>query len=336
VDSPKPNSTSGAAWRIGLGAGIAGAILVALKYALRPPTRLRVPDAISPRAFSTKMLHTSLGEVVYHEGGQGRPLLFVHNLGLGSSSYEWARVYPAFAESWRVVALDLVGYGESSRPDLPFVAEDFVQMLAEFIRAREWHEAPIVVASGLGAGLCAQLAVRHPELVSRLILHMPNGTGDVGQHRLTWFSRLIYRTPLLARFLYRNHLSTRAAVAHWLRRAAFVEPALVTEEAIDVFATCAQQPGAEFSAVRWIGGRVTLDLDAEIRALTQPVAFTWGGAVPAAPVELGHHLQRLAGAASLTVFPEAGIMVARETPQEMIAALREQLREDLRVVLKAG
>jgi pimeloyl-ACP methyl ester carboxylesterase len=58
--------------------------------------------------------------------------------------------------------------------------------------------------------------------------------------------------------------------------------------------------------------------------------------MPAAPVEMGRRLQRLAAAASLTVFPDAGIMAARETPQEMIAALHEQLREDLRVVLKAG
>ena len=47
-------------------------------------------------------------------------------------------------------------------------------------------------------------------------------------------------------------------MAHWLRKAAFVNPALVTEEMIEVFATCAQQPGAEFSAVRWMGGGVRL------------------------------------------------------------------------------
>lgn len=334
MDSSKTKSTS--AWRIGLGAGLAGAVLVALKYALRPPTRRRVPDAISPVAFATKVVHTGLGEVVYHEAGRGRPLLFVHNIGLGASSYEWARVYPAFAERWRVVALDLVGYGESSRPDVAFEAADYVQMLAEFIRALQCSEAPIVIASGLGAGLCVQLAAQHPALVSRLILHMPNGTGDCGQQRLTWLSRLIYATPLLARFLYRNHLSTTAAVAHWLRKAAFVDPALVTEEVIDVFATCAQQPGAEFAAVRWMSGSLRIDLEAGLNAIAQPVALTWGGAVPAAPVETARRLQRLAAAASLTVFPDAGIMVAREAPEEMIAALREQLRDDLRVVLKAG
>ncbi len=336
VDTSKTKSTSGAAWRIGLGAGIAGALLVALKYALRPPTLRRVPDAISPMAFATKVVPTGLGEVVYHEAGRGRPLIFVHNIGLGASSYEWARVYPAFAEGWRVIAPDLVGFGESSRPDVVFEAADYVQMLAEFIRAIECSEAPVIVASGLGAGLCVRLAVEHPALVARLILHMPNGTGDCGQHRLTWFSRLIYRLPLLARFLYRNHLSTRSAVAHWLRKAVFVDPALVTEEIIDVFATCAQQPGAEFAAVRWMGGGLRLDLAAALNAVARPVALLWGGEGSADAEEIGRRFRRLAAAASLTVFPTAGIMLAREAPHEMIAALQEQLREDLRVVLKAG
>jgi pimeloyl-ACP methyl ester carboxylesterase len=336
VDSSQPKSSSGAAWRVGIGAGIAGALVVALKYALRPPTSRRVPDAISPTAFATKVVHTALGEVLYHEAGDGRPLLFIHNVGLGASSYEWARVYPAFADSWRVVALDLVGYGESNHPEVAFEAEDYVQMLAGFIRAMAWEEPPIVVASGLSAGFCAQLAAQHPELVSRLILHMPNGTGDCGQQRLTWCSQLIYRTPLLARFLYRNHLSTSAAVTHWLRKAAFVNPGFVTAEVIDVFATCARQPGAEFAAVRWMAGRLKLDLEAALSRVAQPVALTWGGAVAAAPVEFGQRLQRVAKCASLTVFPEAGIMAAREAPQEMIAALQEQLREDLHVVLKAS
>lgn len=325
-----------AAWRIGLGAGLAGALLVALKYALRPPTRRPVPDTISPPSFATRVVHTSSGELVYHEAGQGAPLIFVHNVGLGASSYEWARVYPAFTGDFRVVALDLIGFGESSRPELPHTADDFVRILAETARALGRGEPAIFVASGLSAGFCARLAAQHPELVARLILHMPNGTGDSGQHRLTWFSRLVYRTPLIGRFFYRNHLSTRSAVTHWLRRAAFAEPALVTEETIDVVATCAQQPGAEFAALRWLSGRLSLDLAAALKSVTQPIALFWGGAVPASPAETGRDLQQLANATSLTIFSESGIMAARESSAEVAAALKELLRADLRVVLKAS
>ena len=335
MDSRKPILKPKHAWRVGLGAGILGAIIVALKYALRPPTKRRVPDTISPAVFATKVLHTSLGQLVYHESGSGQPLLFVHNVGLGASSYEWSRVYPEFAGRYRVIALDLVGFGESARPAARFTAADYVRTLAEFIRALDWEQPPILVGSGLGAGFCVYLATQHPELVSRLILHMPDGTGHVGGYRLTLFTRLLYRTPLLARFLYRNHLSTKSAMAHWLRKAVFLDPAAVTDEMIDVFATCAQQPAAEHAALRWLGGNLSFDLESRLRTLLQPLALLWGEEPAPEAGDHGFRLQKLLPTSTLTVISGAGVMAALEAPGEMIAALDEQLRSELRV-LKAG
>lgn len=335
VDSNQLQLKPKHAWRVGLGAGILGAILVALKYALRPPTKRRVPDTISPAIFRTKVLHTSLGEVVYHESGSGLPIVFIHNIGLGASSYEWSKVYPEFAAQHRVIALDLVGFGESARPVSQFTAADYVRMLAEFLRALEWEQPPVLVASGLSAGLCAQLAVQHPELASRLILHMPNGRGDIGGHALPFSTRFLYRAPLLARFLYRNHLSTKSGVAHWLRKAVFLDPAAVTEEIIDVFSTCAQQPAAEHAALAWLGERLNVDLETCLRTLPQPVALLWGEERGLEPAGRAFRLQRLLAAGTLTMISGGGVMAALEAPEAMVAALVEQLRSDLRV-LRAG
>ena len=323
------------AWSLGLGAGILGAILVALKYALRPPTKRRVPDTISSRVFVTKVLQTGIGQVVYHESGSGQPLVFIHNVGLGASSYEWSKVYPAFAARHRVLALDLVGFGESARPAMRFTAADYVRLLAEFLRAREWEQPPILVASGLSAGFCVSLAAQHPELVARLILHMPNGTGEFGEAPATFFSKLRYRTPLLARFLYRNHLSTKSAVGQWLRRSVFLDPAVVTDEMIDVFATCAQQPAAEHAVLAWLRGALRFDFDARWRSLLSPVALLWGEEKYPEPESRAFRLHRMQPTSTLTTVPGVGAMAALESPVAMIAALEEQLRSDLRV-LKAG
>ncbi len=335
LDSQKLQLQPKHAWRIGIGAGIVTAIVVALKYALRPPTRRRVPDAISPPVFSTKVRHTSLGQVVYHESGSGRPLVFVHNVGFGASSYEWSKVYPEFASRHRVIALDLLGFGESERPAIRLTAADGVRTLADFLRSFEWEQPPVLVASGWSAGLCVYLATQHPELVSRLILHMPNGTGEVGHHSLPFFSRWLYRIPLVARFLYRNYLSTRSSVANWLRKAVFLDPSAVTEEVIDVIATCAQQPSAEHAAMAWLSGSLSFDLEARLRTLMRPMALLWSEERPADAEGRALQLQRLVPACPLTVVAHGGIMAALEAPKAIIAALEEQLRGDLRV-LKAS
>ena len=314
-------------WRLGLGAGVLGAVCVALKYSLRPPTKRRVPDSISPAVFATKVLHTTMGEVVYHESGRGPLIIFVHNVGLGASSFEWSRVYPKFTRSHRVIALDLVGFGESERPEAGFSAANYVRMLAEFTRALEWETAPIFVASGLTGGFCALLAGEHPDLVSQLILHMPNGTGDIGRQRLTFFSKLLYRTPLLARFLYRNHLSLRSAVAHWLEHAAFEHRTLLTDEMIDVFTTCAQQSGAEHAAIAWMSGKLGFDLAAALPGVSRPVAFLCGNA-GAVSTQEQLDLQRVARSASCAVIHGAGSLAALELPGAMTDAIYAQLQSE--------
>jgi pimeloyl-ACP methyl ester carboxylesterase len=335
MDSKKLSLKPKHAWGVGLGAGVLGAILVALKYALRRPTRRRVPDAISSPIFTTRVRHTSLGEMVYHESGRGQPLVFVHNVGLGASSYEWSKVYPHFADRHRVIALDLIGFGESARPAVRTTTADCARTLAEFLRSFQWEQPPVVVASGWSAGLCVYLATQHPELVGRLILHMPNGMGEMGSQKLSLFSRWLYRAPLVGRFVYRNHLSTKSSVAQWLRKEVFLDAAAVTEEMIDVIATCAQQPAAEYGALAWLGGGLRFDLDSRWRLLQRPLALLWGEEHAPESQSRAVHFQRLLPASPLTIVPQGGIMAALEAPEVMISALEEQLRSDLRI-LKAS
>jgi pimeloyl-ACP methyl ester carboxylesterase len=160
-------------WRVSLGAGILGALVLSLRYAFRPTAKPKLPDAISPAIFATRLMYTSRGQVVYHESGQGSPLLFLHGIYVGASSYEWAKVYPHFAASQQVLAVDLLGFGESERPDVALSAADHVQVLTELMRAKFGGDRASIVASGMSAGFAAILAAQHPELVERLFLFMP-------------------------------------------------------------------------------------------------------------------------------------------------------------------
>ena len=309
---------------VGLGAGLAGAVFLALKYAWRPRDKARLPDSISPAVFGTKVLDTSLGHLIYHEAGSGPPLLFIHSVCLGGSSYEWSKVYPEFAGRFRVLAPDLIGFGESQRPDALLGASDYVRMLMEFIQAT-CAEPPIIVASGLGGGFCARLAARHPELVAQLILHMPSGGNDFGFARLRWSTRLAARAGRLHGFIYRNYQSTPAAVRNWLASGGYVDPALLSDEVVDVFATCAQQGGAEFAIRNFHAGRLNFDLEEAMRAVCHPVALLWGIEAGYPPLEQGQRLRDLARRGELVVLPRVGALGALENPRALIAAIGQQL-----------
>jgi pimeloyl-ACP methyl ester carboxylesterase len=320
---------------VGLGAGLLGAMFVALKYAIRPASKSPVPDVISPAIFATKVLHTSLGHIVYHESGSGQPLLFIHNICIGASSYEWSKIYPEFATRFRVLAPDLVGFGESQRPSGQFSAADYVRMLAEFIRATCWEERPIIIGSGLGAGFGVYLASQHPELVSRLILLMPTGENEFGRASMPLGVKLAGHVPLLNQFIYRNYQSTRAAVRTALTNIGFVNPEAVTDEMVDVFTTCAQQYGAEHSALNFYTGRLNFDLERRLKMILHPVTLIWSDEGGYPTLDWAYKLQSSIRNCNLVVLQKTGIMAALETPQQLSAVLHEQLQTDLRIY-KAG
>ena len=320
---------------VGLGAGLLGGLLLALKFAVRRPTKSPVPDTISPAIFATRVMQTSYGPVVYHESGSGQPLIFIHQIAPGASSYEWSKVYPDFPGRFRVLALDMIGFGESARPDAKLEASDCVRVLAEFIRSTCWEQMPVLIGSGLGAGFCACLASQHPELVSRLILFMPTGGNDFGRRPLPRRARLLSRMPLLNRFAYRNYQSTRTAMRLLLAESAFFDPAKLTDETVDVFTTCAQQYGAEHAVFSYHTGRFNFDLEARLKPVTKPVALLWSEAATFPPIESAHALQQLAGNASLSILKNTGTLAAIEDPEQMIAALNDLLEPELHV-FKAG
>lgn len=103
----------------------------------------------------------------YEAIGEGSPLLFVH--GLGSSSRDWERQVPVFADSHRVVAVDLRGHGQSEKPPGPYTIELFSDDVAGLISHLEL--APVdLVGISLGGMVSFQLAADHPELIRKLVV----------------------------------------------------------------------------------------------------------------------------------------------------------------------
>ena len=58
------------------------------------------------------------GKIAYTQTGSGSPLLLVHNLLPGSSSYEFHKIKDQLAEQHTVYCIDLPGYGLSDKPNL--------------------------------------------------------------------------------------------------------------------------------------------------------------------------------------------------------------------------
>ncbi len=317
---------------VGIGAGVLGGLAVALRYATRPARSTAMPDALSPEFSRTRVVDTRHGQIVYREFGSGAPLVLVHTVCVGGSSYEWSKVAPQLARKYRVLVPDLLGFGESERRPVLMSAAEHADAIADFVHNTCGRERPVLVGNGLGAGFCALAAVRHPERVARLCLLMPTGLTEFGTTRLAAGSRLLGSLPWVNSFAYRNYLSRGSTVKTWLQKVAFADSKLVRDECVEVFTACAQQYGAEFAIFSLLKGRMNFDLADQLDQLDVPVRLLWAEQSVFPPVEWAGRFKRFDAVKSVTILHGSGFLAALEVPDAVVQVLLDELESDLRLV----
>jgi pimeloyl-ACP methyl ester carboxylesterase len=103
----------------------------------------------------------------YETHGAGRPLILLHG-GLGSGEM-FGPALTALALGHQVIAVDLQGHGRTADIDRPIS----VELMADDIAALIGHlglDKPDLMGYSLGGGVALLTAIRHPELVGRLVV----------------------------------------------------------------------------------------------------------------------------------------------------------------------
>jgi 3-oxoadipate enol-lactonase len=98
------------------------------------------------------------------EHGEGHPLLLL--TGLGYAIWSWRRQLPEWSKHFRCIAVENRGTGRSPKPPGPTSIEEMADDAAEMLGGRRAH----VCGYSMGGYLAQALALRHPDLVERLVL----------------------------------------------------------------------------------------------------------------------------------------------------------------------
>ncbi len=289
-----------------------------------------------PPGFGSQMLQTSLGEMVYYtqttqswliaENENLPPLIFLHNFGGGASAYEWSKVYPAFANNYRILAPDLIGWGESAHPPRDYQINDYLSTITEFIQLT--CSPPVkVVASSLTAALIIRLAIQQPNLFASLFLVSPSGFNDFAQGSGRRLPLQVINTPLLDNLIYALGAENEIAVRNFLESFLFVKPQRVTPEMVQAYLTSAQQANAKYAALAFLRGQLYFDLSLYLPQLTTPTVILWGEEAQFTSVELGKRLVKIHPSVirNFHIIPETGVLPHLEMPEVVIGLLHQYL-----------
>jgi len=103
----------------------------------------------------------------YEIHGTGRPLILLHG-GLGALEMFGPNL-PALAQGHRVIAVDLQGHGRTADIDRPLRVQFMADDIAALIR-KLGLERPDIMGYSLGGGVALQIAIRHPDVVGKLVI----------------------------------------------------------------------------------------------------------------------------------------------------------------------
>ena len=228
------------------------------------------------------------------ENADAPPVLLIH--GFGASSIHWRKNVPELAKTFRVYAIDLLGYGKSAKPTpnepLSYTFETWGEQIVDFCR-EVIGEPAFLVANSIGCVVAMQAAVDAPEQIcgvvmldcSLRLLH------DRKRQTLPWYrsaptpyiQKVLGLKPLIKLFF--AQLAKPKAVKRILRQA-YGRKEAVDDELVSLLLEPAYDEGAVdvfLAFIRYSQGPIPEDL---LPKLSCPALILWGREDPWEPIEL--------------------------------------------------
>jgi pimeloyl-ACP methyl ester carboxylesterase len=295
-----------------LGLGVAGSVggLAALNRRLKKvgePARL--PDGEERRYYwrGWRLAYRVAGEP------QAPPVLLVHGVYAGASSYEFRKNFLELAEDFRVYALDLLGCGLSERPRRRYEPEDVASQVEDFAREEIGGQTHLI-SSSLSAALVVPAAVRSPRLFKKLVLICPTGLGgtlDRPSGRLGDTVYNLFRAPILGDALY-DAIVSRWGIRYYLGTIAYQDPKAITDELVEDYYRTSHQPGAKYFPAAFVSGKLNLGLEGLWSRVPHKSFVAWGQDARTTPVSQAQQFTRKNPRAELKVFRDAALLPHNE------------------------
>ena len=252
----------------------------------------------------------------YVMGGHGDPIVLLH--GWPETWYAWHKVMPALAKNHTVIAPDLRGLGDSSKPpsgyDGKTVAEDIHQLVTQL-----GFKSIYLVGHDIGVFVAYPYAAAHPTEVKGLAVWEAPIPGFFvpGNPPLWWV--LFHQTPDVPETLVQGR---ELPYLSWFYQHLAYDPAAITQEAVNEYVSHYSVPGgmrAGFEYYRAIPQDAMQNQNYSKTNLTMPVLTLQGGYIPVfggnitmSSIEYG--MKQLAQNVTSITVPNSGHWIAEEQP----------------------
>ncbi len=122
------------------------------------------------------------------EGAGDQTIIFVH--GLGSYLPAWEKNIEGLKQNYRCIAIDLPGYGKSSKAIHSGTMEFYADVIKLFMDKLGLKKA-VIAGHSMGGQIAMVMALKYPDYVDKLVLVSPAGIETFTEGQKEWFSNVM-------------------------------------------------------------------------------------------------------------------------------------------------
>ena len=250
-------------------------------------------------------------------GDKALPVLVLLH-GFGSSLHTWDDWSAVLDKNYRVVRLDLPGFGlTGGAPDDKYSDQADVERLEDFLKALGITECSIIGHS-MGGKIAWNFASTYPKQVQRLVLIAPDGFPVPGQvigqrpYDVGWIGGLIQF--VMPKFLVKKSLES-----------AFYDPSNVTSELLDRYFDLLRAPSVRQAILERMRQTFTSDPVERLQRITAPTLLLWGEVDKMIPCVNSQDYARALPHSQVVILPKVGHLLQEDSPQIALQVMQDFL-----------
>lgn len=218
------------------------------------------------------------GKIRYQKKGSGSPLLFIHDLTVGSSNYEYHRLINNLTEKHEIYSLDLLGYGMSDKPAMTYTNNLYEQLVSDFIKNVIGRKTSVVV-TGESVPFVLMACHNYPDIFNKLVCINPQSLYLQNQipSKQTNLFKLLIETPIIGTFIY-NLLSNRPAIEKAFYQTYFCDPEEIREKYIYNYLEAAHLGGyySKYAFASYVGKYMNMSILNELKDINNSILMIGG------------------------------------------------------------
>ena len=256
----------------------------------------------------------------YQEKGAGIPLVLIH--GFTSSTYSWKDVFAPLSKNFRVIAVDLKGFGFSGKPDGDYsrpAQAVLVSHLLDYLKI----EKAWLCGNSMGGEVSLNVALHNPTHVAGLILIDSAGVKVNGGGSL---APAYVSIPLVGRVLTAIALTSDKLVREGLEKS-YYDNSKITADRVATYYRPLKTRGGQLGALRARTQADLFPIEQDLGKINAPALIIWGAEDALIPLEAGRKINSLVKGSKLVIIEKCGHVPQEEMPERTVDEIEKFIAE---------